>query len=111
MSKSMRFNPDLSDLELSKEDEAKSPQEITSLVLRNIVLNYASIKQGLQENDRRKFYKICDVFDVAIKDKLETIELEDDWMGFLRKCRKEGTMMPTKLLRKIEELLDEVKDR
>ena len=32
-------------------------------------------------------------------------------MGFLRKCKRESTMIPNKLLQQVESLIEEVKDR
>lgn len=109
--KTLRVKVDLEGLELGTEDKDKSPVEIASLVLKNIIMGYAASKRGLDEGERRKFYKICDALDEAQKTEAEEIQLEDDWMGFLRKCKREATLLPGPLLRRVEDLIDAVEDR
>jgi len=108
--KELSLKIDMTGLKLSGDDKSKTPVELVSIVIQNIVLSWAASKRGLSESDRRKFYKIVDLLEKAVEEKLESIELEDSWWGFLRKCKREGTMMPDKLLRRVETLIDDVKD-
>ena len=111
--KTLRLNVNLEGLQLTKDDKDKTPQELSTLVLKNIIFNWSSTgnRRGLTEDDRRRYYKILDLFDKAVAEKLETIELDDDWFGFIRKCKRESELLPSPLLRRVEELIDEVKDR
>ena len=102
---------DREDLKLTKELQEKTSQEITCMVIKNIVLSHAAATRGLNEEERRLFYKICDVFDKAIEGKAEEVELEDNYFGFIKKCKRETSLMPDKILQAVEKLIDEVKDR
>ena len=100
------------------EDEAKSLpiQQVTYNIIRNIILSYAQANRGLGEEERRMYYKICDAFEKALKNKdngkmAEEIQLEDQWMGFIRKCKKEVRMNPDMALKRVEELIDAVEQR
>lgn len=95
-------------LQFSKEDVDKDITEIVSIVINNIILAYANQKQGLAEDERRKYYKIADCLEQAIKDKKECVDLEDDWYSFLQKCKKETNLMPSELLKRVEEVIDSV---
>lgn len=90
-------------------EEDKSPIEICVQVIKNIVLNGNS--KGLSEEDRRRFYKLIDVFDKAIKENLQEVELEDDWLGFIKRSKREAKFIPSDLTRRVEQLIDDVKDR
>lgn len=100
------------DLEGLNLEEKKSPQETVVNVIKNIILNWAANekKRGMNDEERRKYYKICDALEAAVKEGKEAVELEDDWMGMIREARKSG-LMPNNLLRRVEALIDEVKDR
>jgi hypothetical protein len=102
----------LEGLNLNEVDSKKTSQELVMAVIKNLMLGWGSQQQkGFNEEERRKFYKISDAFEKAIKDKAETIELEDDWFGFIRKCKREVGILPNDLIRRIEDLIDGVKDR
>ena len=107
----LKFN--LEGIVLSPEDKGKISQEITVIIIKNLIVNYGiqSQNRGLNEDERRKFYKICDLLDKAVKDKVDSVEFEDDWMGFLRQAKRSTNMIPNELVRKVEELIDAVKDR
>jgi len=111
--KKLRLSFDKEGLKLPKDEEDKSAIELSTIIIRNMILSWATAnqKRGLGYDDRRKYDKICDVFEAAAKDKTEEVELEDDWMGFIRKCMRECELIPNKLLRKVEELIEDVKDR
>ena len=109
--KTLNLITDLSSLTLTEEDKGKSSQELVTTIVKNVILTWGMEKRGLNEEDRRKFYKISDAFELALKEKKEFVDLEDDWIGFLRKVFREANLMPNNLLRKVEELINEIKDR
>ena len=111
--KKLRLSFDKAALNLPKAEEDKSAIELTSIIIRNIIISWATSgqKRGLVFDDRRKYDKICDVLEKAIKENIEEVELDDDWMGFIRKCFREAELIPNELLRKVEGLIEEVKDR
>ena len=86
-------------------------QELMVRVIKNIILSYGQKQRGLGEEERRKFYKLSDALEKAAEEKKEEVELEDDWFGFLKKCKRESTLFPDSLLRKVEEAIDAVPDR
>lgn len=100
-------------IKLDKQDENKSPGELATIVMKNIILSWASSgnRRGLSEEDRRRYYKISDAFEKALREGLTDVELEDDWFGFLKKCKREAELVPNDFVRRVEELIDEVKDR
>jgi hypothetical protein len=99
--------------ELKGTPEEKLPgRDICIMVIKNIVMNWAQTTQrGLTEEERRIYYKISDAFDKAIAEKLDSIEIEDNHMGLIRKAFREGKFTPSPLLRRVEEALAETKDR
>lgn len=111
--KTLRLNLSTEGLDLIEEEKKKSPIELATIVIKNMMLISASQSQhrGMDEEERRKFYKISDVFDKAVKEDLESVELEDDWFGQIKKAKREGRFTPSNLWRRVEELIDEVKDR
>lgn len=109
--KTLSLKLNIEGLKLNDEDSGKSPAGLMCLLIKNLILGWGSQNRGLSEDDRRKFYKISDAFDTAIKENAETIDLEDDWMGLIRKAKRDAQLIPNDLLRRVEELIDEVKDR
>ena len=93
------------------EKEPKEPREITYNILIGIVNSYANEKRGLNYEEQRKFYKIFDLLDKAKKEKLDEIELDDDWVGFLRKCMHESKTLPSRLVNRVFDLIDAIPDR
>ncbi len=102
--------------ELTGEDAGKSSQELCYLVCKNIIITWGMSKQGLSEEERRKFYKICDAFESLLNSAKqgtglpEEIKLDDSYMEFISQCKKESKLFPNKLLQKVEELIDGAKD-
>ena len=106
---SLKINTE--NLILGGEDKDKSPIELCVAVIKNVILSFGSQQRGFQEEDRRKYYKISDALAAAIKEGVDEIELEDDWVGFMRKCFRESTLIPNPLLRAVEDLIQDIKDR
>ena len=109
--KQLKLNFDKSGLILDEVDKQKSPEELSVAIIKNVILAYGQHQKGISEEDRLKFYKISDAFDKAIKDKSEEVELEDDWIGFVKKCFREAPLLPSPLLRVVEENLRAIQNR
>lgn len=97
--------------DINANEKAKSPTQLVFTVVDAMVQAYMQIKGGFDEADRRMWYKIEDAFDAAIKDSKDEVALEDSWMGWLKKVRAEAKMRPVKLMRKVDEMFDQVSDR
>jgi hypothetical protein len=109
--KTLNLNANFSSLNLTEEDKKRNPVEIVSQVIENVILGYASQVRGLDEKERRQYYKICDAFEKVKINKAETIELDDEYIGFIRKCFRESKLIPNPLLKQVEKLIEEIKDR
>lgn len=109
----------LEGLDLNKEEKTFSVCKVVTQTIKNSILNKnvsqshngQFINPGLDEEDRRKFYKICDIFDKAVKENLEVVELEDDWIGLIRASFRRQSF-PTDLFRRVEEnVIWKIEDR
>lgn len=110
--KTLKLLIDISTLNLSEEDKKVSPIVLASRVIGNVLYNYSQqVSRGLLKSDRTTFYAISDILSVAEKENKEEIELADEFVGFIRKCFRETKLNPSELLRKVEEQIDEIKDR
>ena len=115
--KTLKIVFDKENLDLTEESKELTVQQMSYNMIQNLVMAYAQNKKGLSEVERRLYYKVCDVFDKALQPTNngqslpEKIKLEDEWMGFIRKCKKETLLLPNKVFRKVEENIDDVKDR
>lgn len=100
-------------LKFSEEDKGKTIQEVVSAFLKTILANFVMMDKKEPEVNRRKFYKISDVLDEAVKEGKEEIILEDDWFGLIKQAKREtqGLNPNSLLVRRIEENIDAVKDR
>lgn len=103
--KEIKLALDLEKLKLGEEDKKQSVQKIINNVIQNVILGYGQQNRGFDEKERRQYYKIADALDEAEKNNAEVVTLEDDQMGFLKKCFRESKLMPNSLLRQIEELI------
>ncbi len=109
--KTMEFVVQIDDLNFSLEDKNKTSQELVFEVIKVFIMSYASENRGLDEEERRKYYKLSDVMEKAIKDEETYIELEDDYAKFLNSCRNQCKLMPNKLTQRVEALIDGLKDK
>lgn len=109
--KTVELKLDLSKLQLTEEDKKQSAQKIINNVIQNVILAYSQQQRGFDEKERRQFYKIADALDLAEKENKETVELEDDQAGFLKKCFTETKLMPNQLLRQVENLIINIANR
>jgi len=109
MGKVLNLIIDMEGLELPPPDKEKTPQELVAIVLHNIMYSYA--RNGLKKDERKQYYKVVDVIDKAVKGKQDSVELEDTSIGFIRKCQREASMAPNRLLQRVEDLIDSIKDR
>lgn len=108
--KTLGLDISLDGINLNKADEGKPKKEVVKLMIEGIILKASENKRGLDEKSRRQYYKIMDAFD-ALPDDALAIELEDEWMGFIRKSKTDACMMPNKLLQRVEEAIDAVENR
>jgi hypothetical protein len=117
--KTLNLEISLEDIDLNNDDKEKTPQELAAFWVRQIMLMWANQprvvgnqQQALMpETDRKIFYKIDDKLEEAIKEKKPDVEFEDAEFGFIKKCKREVNMMPSKILRRIEEKIEEVQER
>jgi hypothetical protein len=93
-------------LTLGENEANKTDIEFFAIVVENVVLAYGQQQRGFDEKERRQFYKILDTFETAKKAGSNTIQLEDDWVGFIKKCFRETKLMPNKLLEQIEGIIN-----
>lgn len=109
--KVLSLKADFSGADLNEQDKAVEPIQASVNVIKSVILAYASSQKGLTEKDRRITYKILDVLDDATKEKSESVNMDDDWIGFIRLCFRETRLMPTLILRSVEKLIESIKDR
>jgi hypothetical protein len=109
--KTLNLNSDFSKIEMGEAEKKVSNQEMTSRVISNVILTYASQTRGLNSSERKVYYSINDTFQDAVKNKLESVELDDVEVGFIRKCFREAKLTPNDILRKVEEAVEAIKDR
>ena len=113
--KTLSLDINLEGIKLNPSDEAKSKPEIARDIIKSMISFWQQTKVNnrgqVSEDDRRKIYKIFDCLDKVVKDSLTTLELEDDWMGFLRTVKREGGWPYHEVWFRMEQLIDEVKDR
>jgi hypothetical protein len=107
--KTLTLGVDIEGLRFTDENlKNKTPVELMTDTIENVILTYAMQKQGLAEDERRMYYKIHDIFSAATT---TTVELDDAYVGFIRKCFRESKLMPTLLLERVEKRLAEIQDR
>lgn len=109
--KTLELKLNLEVLKLSDDDKKQTVQKIINNVVQNVILGYGQQQRGFDEKERRQYYKIADSLEEAEKTNAETVLLEDDQAGFLKKCFKETKLMPNNLLRQVEDLVLAIKDR
>jgi hypothetical protein len=102
---------DISGMNLGDDEKKMSPKELTSNVINHVMLSYSQLVKGLSKTERKQFYRIGELLDEAVKGTAETIQLDDSDAGFIRKCFREAKLTPNNILKKVEEKVDEIKDR
>ena len=108
--KTLDLNIELNEAE-KKIDSGKTEVELCIQTIKNVILIHGNQQKGMPEEDRRLYYKICDVFEKVITDKVVSVELEDTYAGFIKKCFKEVKLTPDSLLRKVEEKIEGIPQR
>ena len=80
----------LKDAHLPKEEKDSSPIELSSRVIRNIMLSYSQKTigfrgqtRGFDKLERKQYWIISDVLDKAVKEKQAEVELDDKLIGFI----------------------------
>jgi hypothetical protein len=102
---------DTTELQLGEEEKKITVPELVCRVITNVIVAYANQNRGLLQNERKTFYFINDELDKAIADKTEVVSLGDGDIGFIRKCFRETRLNPSALLKSVEELIEDIKDR
>lgn len=102
--KSLQLDISLEGIQISPEDKEKTPQSMCVEIISSVISAYGGQKRGFNEIDRRKYYKIMDVFEEALKNpEIKSVNIEEDWMSFIKICFRDVTLMPNKLLKRVEE--------
>ena len=102
---------DLEGLNLSDNDKKMSAIEISTKVIQNVISTYSNQVKGLSKSERNQYYTIKALFEKAVKDSLVEIDIEDNDIGFIRKCFRESRLNPNDLLKRVEDNVDSIKDR
>ena len=111
--KTLSLDLKIDKLVLDEESGKKNSKQLMADVIKNVCLGWSNSEKvrGMGEEDRRLYYKVCDELEEAVAgDKME-VQLDDDRMGFIKKCFREARFVPNELLRRVEILVGEVKDR
>lgn len=106
--KKLNLNIDYSDLKLGEEEKKMSPQELTSAVIMNTILQYSQQIKGLQQNERKQVYVIDKAFDEAVKNKVNEVELDNNDIGFIRRVFRDTKLTPNDILKKVETMIDTI---
>lgn len=96
------------------EDSEILQQQLFFNGIEQMFIRWGNINARLiTEKDRHAYYKICDAFEVVIKESRETVVLEDEWFGLLKTWKKNCGIVPDNIncFRQIEEAIDEVPNR
>lgn len=109
--KTLELKLDIEKLFLAEEDKKKPANVIVTEVIKTVIIGYSQQNKGLNQPERKQYYKLVDSLDKAITDKQESVELEDNEFGFIKKCFSESKLTPNNLLRQVEELLLNIKER
>lgn len=109
--KTLPIDFDKSLINLDPREKDKKASELVFNVIDQMVQSYLAQQGGFPEPDRRRWYKIEDAFEAAIKADQVVVVLEDEWWGWLKTVRRESRMRPVKIMRIIDQLFDEVPER
>lgn len=96
-------------MKIGAEEKQKNTVEISTTIIKNVIVAVAQANKGFNEDERRIYYKICDAFEKALAEKLESIQIDDNWASFIRKNFKEAKLTPNDLLKKVEFLIEDMK--
>lgn len=104
--KTLPLNLDLDGIVLDEKSKTLSPKQILLNVIENVVLEF-----GFNKSDRRKAYNFLNLIEAAVNEDKESIDLEDDHWGMIKKAFEDSKLKGGRLLRAIDILMDQVKDR
>lgn len=91
---------------LQPEDTKKTPQEIASQLLKNIVLLFAQQIRGFNKGERKLYYTITDKLANSLKDSKTEVEFDDSEWGLIKRSFKEVKLEPNNVIRNLEELIE-----
>lgn len=89
-------------------DNELSSQQIVFNIVKNFI--FAAHEKGLGEEQRRIYYKLCDDFEIAIKENKDMVMLEDDRAKLIKISMSKAVFTPNDLTRDVERLIDEIKN-
>lgn len=95
-------------LELGEEEKKLSPIELCTRIIGNVMFGYSTQVRGLSKSERQQFWKINKLFDKAVKENIEVVELDVNDSGFIRKCFRETKLNPNNLLERVEATIDAI---
>jgi hypothetical protein len=104
--KKLNLKIDITGLELGEEEKKLTPIGLSTRVMSNVMFGYSTQVRGLSKPERTQFWRIGKQFDKAVKEGIETIELDSTDAGFIRKCFRESKLNPSELLERVESLVD-----
>ena len=107
--KVLSLKVDTSTLNLGEEEKKMTITDLVTRVINNVLYNYSQQTRGLIKVDRNMFYYLTKLFEKAVKENLESVELSDEECGFIRKCFRETRLSPSALLQEVEEIIDNLK--
>jgi len=99
---------DITDLNLGEEEAKMTPVELVSNVINHVLMSYSQQIKGLNKPERNQVYEIDEKLKIAVKDKLDKIEIEDTTCGFLRKCFRDTKLTPNSILKLVERNIDNI---
>lgn len=102
---------DLTDIKLSDEEKKKTPAGVMIMVIDAMFNSYVNMKQGIKDDERRKYYKLMDALEKADKEGKAEVELEDEHFGLLKLVKRETPMRPVPIMRRVDEMIDAVNER
>lgn len=105
--KKLSLNVNLENIELDDEAKKMNYKEIVINIIKNIINAYALQNKGIDYDEQRKFYKIYDKMEEAIKNQSDYIEFEDSWFDFIVKAKKGAKLMPNILINRVIDLIEQ----
>lgn len=96
-------------IEEAKKKPDYKPQTFAVNVIKNVLTGYAQVLKGLVQQERKQFYDVIDCLDKAVTADQKEVSLPSESAGFIRKCFREARLTPNDVLRRVEELVNNMK--
>jgi len=108
--KTLNLKIEVEDVFKDTKEKPNITETFTNVIL-NSMLQFSQQKRGFTKKERIQYYRISKEFDKAVKESKESIEIDDELFGFIRKCFNDGSFTPNTLLERVEKNIDEVQYR